>query len=108
MKCNLISADEQSSFAFKIAYDEEYSLFSPGVLLELDNIYTLFNQQPQLLWMDSCADPDHPMIDHLWRERRTINDFFIGSKSISGYLKVLLLKIQERVGRQGGKHKNVQ
>jgi Acetyltransferase (GNAT) domain len=108
MKCNLIAADGQSSFAFKIAYDENYSLFSPGVLLELDNIYDLFNQNSQLHWMDSCADPDHPMIDHLWRERRTIDDYFFGSRSISGRIKILLLKMRRRGARQGVKHNNVQ
>ena len=106
MKCNLIAADEQSSFAFKIAYNEDYSLFSPGVLLELDNIFNLFNQHPQLHWMDSCADPDHPMINHLWKERRTIEDFLIGSRSISGRIKILFLKLQRRVARQGVKRDN--
>jgi hypothetical protein len=101
MKCNLISADEQSSFAFKISYDEKYSLFSPGVLLELDNIYDLFNKHPQLHWMDSCADPNHPMIDHLWRERRTIDDFIIGNRKISSHIKILFLKLQKRMARQG-------
>jgi hypothetical protein len=27
---------------------------------------------------DSCATPDHPMIDHLWRERLVMSDVAIG------------------------------
>ena len=95
MKCNLTSCDKHGSFAFKIAYDENYSKFSPGVLLELKNIHHLFKQSPPLAWMDSCADPDHPMIDHLWKERRTIDDYFIGTKTFGGRIKVVLLKIQK-------------
>jgi hypothetical protein len=28
--------------------------------------------RPEISWTDSCAAADHPMIDHIWRERRTI------------------------------------
>ena len=95
MKCNLTSCDKHGSFAFKITYDENYSKFSPGVLLELKSIHHLFNQDTQLAWMDSCADPNHLMIDHLWKERRTIDDYFIGTKTFGGRIKVVLLKIQK-------------
>lgn len=58
------------SFSFKIAYDEAYSRFSPGVLLELDNLDLL--ARGDIEWMDSCAAENHSMIDSLWGERRTI------------------------------------
>ncbi|MGA9582670.1 MAG: GNAT family N-acetyltransferase [Allosphingosinicella sp.] len=58
------------SFSFKIAYDEDYSRFSPGVLLELDNLDLL--ARGDIDWMDSCAAENHSMIDSLWGERRTI------------------------------------
>ncbi|MGZ8286769.1 MAG: GNAT family N-acetyltransferase [Allosphingosinicella sp.] len=58
------------SFSFKIAYDEAYARFSPGVLLELDNLELL--ARGDIDWMDSCAAENHPMIDSLWGERRTI------------------------------------
>jgi hypothetical protein len=29
-------------------------------------------ERPDIAWSDSCAAADHPMIDHLWRERRAI------------------------------------
>jgi CelD/BcsL family acetyltransferase involved in cellulose biosynthesis len=66
MKCNLLAAD--GAFAFKIGYDEGLARYSPGVLLELANIDWL-HARPGLRWMDSCAAWDHPMINHLWRER---------------------------------------
>ena len=58
------------SFSFKIAFDEEYARFSPGVLVSLENLRSLAD--PAIAWMDSCAAPDHPMIDSLWGERRTL------------------------------------
>ncbi len=58
------------SFSFKIAYDEDYARYSPGVLIQLENLKLL--ESSGFGWMDSCATPDHPMINSLWAERRTI------------------------------------
>jgi len=58
------------SFSFKIAIDEHFARFSPGVLLQIENLRVL--DRGDVMWMDSCAFGDHPMIDSLWRERRTI------------------------------------
>jgi hypothetical protein len=75
-KCNFLSGP--GSFAFKIAFDEEYARYSPGVLLEWENIRRL-HAQSKVKWMDSCADPSHPMFDRLWADRRTIQDVVIGA-----------------------------
>jgi len=58
------------SFSFKTVFDESYARFSPGVLIQLENLKILGN--PAITWMDSCAAEDHPMIDSLWTERRNI------------------------------------
>jgi CelD/BcsL family acetyltransferase involved in cellulose biosynthesis len=79
----------RGGFAFKIAYDEAHARYSPGVLLELDNLRYVLDAS-QLDWMDSCADPNHPMIDHLWRERRTISTALVGLSPL-GRLGVPLL-----------------
>ncbi len=59
------------SFSFKIAYDEAFAHFSPGVLIQLDNLATVLDRS-DVDWMDSCAAPNHPMIDSLWGERRSL------------------------------------
>lgn len=59
------------AFSFKIAFDEDMGRFSPGVLIELANLHAV-QDDPHIEWMDSCAAADHPMIDSLWAERRTI------------------------------------
>ncbi len=58
------------AFCFKTAFDEDFARYSPGVLLQCENLTVL--TRPEIEWVDSCAAADHPMIDHLWRERRTI------------------------------------
>jgi CelD/BcsL family acetyltransferase involved in cellulose biosynthesis len=58
------------SFSFKIAFDEEFARFSPGVLIQLENLKIL--ETPGVDWMDSCAVEGHPMIESLWAERREI------------------------------------
>lgn len=58
------------SFSYKTAFDERYARFSPGVLLQRENLALL--DRPGIDWCDSCAAADHPMIDHIWRERRRV------------------------------------
>ncbi|MFK4873227.1 GNAT family N-acetyltransferase [Novosphingobium sp. ZW T3_23] len=58
------------AFSFKTAFDESYSRFSPGVLLQRENLRIL--ERADIRWTDSCAAADHPMIDHIWRERRAM------------------------------------
>lgn len=64
------------AFSYKTAYDEDYARFSPGVLLQMDNLALL--NRADLIQCDSCAAPDHPMIDSIWRERCTMTRHSIG------------------------------
>jgi CelD/BcsL family acetyltransferase involved in cellulose biosynthesis len=57
-------------FSFKTAFAEDCARFSPGVLLQIDNLAIL--KHHGLAWMDSCAAEGHPMIDSLWAERRHV------------------------------------
>jgi len=94
LKVNLVSGG--GSFAFKIAFDEAFAKFSPGVQLELENIDWV-HQQPDLKWMDSCAKPGHFMIGRLWRERRTIQRLVVSTGSLGGNLLVGLLPVARAV-----------
>ncbi|MET0360259.1 MAG: GNAT family N-acetyltransferase, partial [Sphingobium sp.] len=58
-------------FSFKIAIDPAFARYSPGVLIEMDNLARVLDDR-LTPWMDSCAMPGHPMIDSLWAERRAI------------------------------------
>src|SRR5262245_32320525 len=92
-KLNFLSG--VGSFAFKIAFDEEYARYSPGVLLELENI-RLLHRQPQISqvrWMDSCADPDRFMINHLWTDRRVIQTLVVSTGKRQGDLAVAAIPL---------------
>lgn len=75
-KCNLYTG--KAAFAFKICFDEDYSKYSPGVLLEIENIRCFFEQETADV-MDSCAEPDHPMINRLWKDRRCIQSLLVST-----------------------------
>lgn len=62
--------DGDAAFSFKTAYDEAYARYSPGVLIQRDNLAALAGLG--IRWADSCAAPDHPMIDSIWAQRRAI------------------------------------
>lgn len=70
------------AFSFKTAFDETYARFSPGVLLQRENLEML--ARADIAWTDSCAASDHPMIDHFWRERRPVGRLSI---AIGGRLR---------------------
>ncbi len=89
-KLNFLSG--AGSFAFKIAFDEEYGRYSPGVLLELENI-RLLHERPQIKWMDSCADPDRFMINHLWTDRRAIQSIVVSTGKPQGELALAALPL---------------
>jgi CelD/BcsL family acetyltransferase involved in cellulose biosynthesis len=63
------------AFSFKTAFDEDYSRFSPGVLLQFENLTLL--ERDGVNWCDSCAAQDHPMIDSLWSGRRAIGRYSV-------------------------------
>ena len=58
------------AYSYKTAFDERYARYSPGVLVQRENLDLL--DDAAVRWCDSCAAADHPMIDHIWRERRAI------------------------------------
>lgn len=74
MLANLVAAP--GVFSFKTAYDEAYARFSPGVLLQRENLDLL--ERRDIEWCDSCASEGHPMIERIWREKRTILRVSVG------------------------------
>jgi CelD/BcsL family acetyltransferase involved in cellulose biosynthesis len=90
LKCNFLAGE--GSFAFKIAYDEAYARFSPGALLELENIRR-FHARPALQWMDSCADPEHFMANRLWLDRRSLVTTLTATGRTAGHFVVAALPL---------------
>lgn len=95
MKCNFLSAG--GAFAYKVAFDENYRQFYPGVQLEVDNILAVHDRS-DIPWLDSCAAPDH-MINRLWKERRTIQSLLVSTGNWRGDLLVSALPMLRWLGR---------
>ena len=57
------------AFGFKCTFDEDYARFSPGILLQIENLKML--DRPDIAWTDSCAREDHPVAG-LWSDWRSL------------------------------------
>jgi CelD/BcsL family acetyltransferase involved in cellulose biosynthesis/glycosyltransferase involved in cell wall biosynthesis len=73
----------RASFTFKIAFDENYARYSPGLLLEIENVRRL-HAQSRIEWVDSCADPFNFMFNRLWLARRTIQNLIVSTGKAPG------------------------
>lgn len=66
----------------KMAYAENLARYSPGVLLILNATRDLIADDT-IAFADSCAVPNHPMIDHIWRDRIAMCDMLIATPGTS-------------------------
>jgi hypothetical protein len=72
----ILLRNRDTVWAWKIAYDESLARASPGVQLIVHSTKELLDDAT-VARVDSCAGPDHPMIDHVWRERLALTDRLI-------------------------------
>ncbi len=72
----LVLTSGDTAWGWKIAYDESYARFSPAVQLVHD-LTRMLLENTAIRRADSCATPDHPMIDHIWRERLPLADCMV-------------------------------
>ncbi len=91
IKINLLSGG--GAFCFKIAFDPQLARFSPGVLLEIANLREMHKTENDIAWMDSCATTNHPMIDSLWPDRRSIESIVVPNGKRSSQLLAALVAV---------------
>lgn len=96
MLCNL-RADE-GAYSFKTAYDEAYSQFSPGLLLEVEN-FDFFHASGSA-WIDSCAEPDNEQMNRIWPDRRKLRSVVLTERSFRGKLEAAALGAAGRAQRR--------
>lgn len=58
-------------FCFKIAFDETFGKYSPGLLLEIEHIRAIYAQS-NLYWADSCMAPKSGASRNFWLESRRV------------------------------------
>ncbi len=86
----------------KIAYDETLRRQSPGVMLMLEVTKDIL-ADPTIRFADSCAVPNHPMIDHLWHERLELVDLLVPLPGVS-HLRFSLIAAAEK-GRRAARER---
>jgi len=86
----LRSAD--TAWFWKIVYDEKFAHYSPGVVLTFAVTEDLV-EDTTLVRTDSCAVADHPMIDHIWRERLTLCDRLIAVRPLASFSTIRRLEM---------------
>lgn len=90
LKINLKSGDEW--FAYKIAYDERLARYSPGMLLEVENIRRV-HALGDARTMDSCTGPTTRVFRDLWLDRRSIQAVTIATGREPGPLSLAALPL---------------
>lgn len=67
MLCSLIGSN--TLFQFKIAFDEEWAQFAPGIQIEVDGIERMGSALTDVRTIDSCADPSNTMANRVFPDR---------------------------------------
>lgn len=80
--CNLLAGD--GIFCFKMAFEEEFASFSPGVQLVVEMIDHFHEDRTSAAWVDSCADPENSMINRLFPDRRALHAVLVSPPGFRG------------------------
>jgi hypothetical protein len=97
LKCNLRAGE--GAFVFKIAYDEGFGKYSPGMLLEVDNIRRMHATRA-VRWMDSCANPHSRHFGEVCSDRRAIETTLVAPGREGGRLLLALFPLAQWASRQ--------
>ena len=98
IRCNFISG--RGSFFFKPGYDESFAKYSPGVLVELQNIQEV-HRDPRVWFMDSCTSPDNGLLNDLWLDRLLLQNLVLATGKGWGRLTVSTLPLFRWLRRLG-------
>ncbi len=88
----IILRSGNAAWFWKIAYDETFARFSPGVMLTVALTEGLVDDS-NVERVDSCATANHPMIDHVWRERLALCDRLIAVRPRAPFASARRLEI---------------
>jgi hypothetical protein len=102
LKLNLLCPG--GGHTFKIAYDERLEKFSPGVLLELENLRRM-HELPGLAWMDSLAAPGHTMMERVWSGRAAFASLLVAPGRGLGRATLALKPLAALLRTLGGSRK---
>jgi hypothetical protein len=86
-----------------MAYAEDLARLSPGVQF-VTELTAAQHANAEIRLTDSCAIPNHPMIDRLWPDRRPIADMVLGLRPGPRQLgfRLILAVLRARLRLKGG------
>ena len=94
LQCNLMARG--GGFAFKVAFDESWAAYSPGVLLEIESIRDVFARS-DFTTMDSCTGKNHPLMNRLWSGTRSIEHYLVATGGMRGRLILAVYPVVKRL-----------
>lgn len=83
-----------AGYSLKICHDPAFDRFSPGVMIEIEAMRSLLSRA-DFRFADSCAAPDHSMINGLWRARRVITGLNVSGRGLGAKGGLMLAKALE-------------
>lgn len=93
--CDLSS--KAVSYAYKTAYDNQYSEFSPGFLAEFHNIENMYDCGVSL--SDSCTASDNQTINRLWNSTIRFQHIVVPLRGGIASLATSLMPLIQQTGR---------
>jgi hypothetical protein len=83
-----------AAYSLKICHDPEFDRYSPGVMIEIEAMRSLL-ERADFRFADSCATPDHSMINGLWRARRVVTGLNVSGRGLFARAGLGLAKLLE-------------
>jgi CelD/BcsL family acetyltransferase involved in cellulose biosynthesis len=83
MRCELLAGD--GSFNFKVAFNERFARFSPGIQLYIANLHRFHHSG--MRWSDSCADSTNATLNRIWPGRRRLQSVVATRRGAHGTLQ---------------------
>ncbi len=83
-----------AGYSLKICHDPEFDRFSPGVMIEIEAMHSLLSRE-DFRFADSCATPDHSMINGLWRARRVVTGLNVSGSGLTARAGLAFAKMFE-------------
>ena len=81
IQVNLIAGD--TIYGIKIAYDEQWAAYSPGIQLEVEMV-AAFHERSDARLVDSCAAPNNVTFNRLWPDRRELATYILRPPTVVG------------------------
>jgi CelD/BcsL family acetyltransferase involved in cellulose biosynthesis len=85
-------AEGETLYLFKIAFDERYSRFSPGVLLHRATMREL-DEQGGIMTVDTCAYPTNETANRLYPDRIPFETIALPAYGLKGAPSALMLRL---------------